>query len=114
MTITEAIRKIKYGLEMETTTDVRPQLTVVRTEALEMALAALKAQQEKEVAATNYEYLRKLEHYEMANAILNIGEDPCQCCPRDKENRCNEDCNNGLVEWLASPVNPNAPVWTEH
>lgn len=48
MTTEEAIRKIKYGLEMETTTGVRPQLTVIRTEALKMALGALLTQQEAE------------------------------------------------------------------
>ena len=63
---------------------------------------------------TNYEHLLTLEHYEMANAILNIGEDSCKVCPRDREDRCNEDCNNGLVEWLAAPYSPNDPVWTEH
>ena len=63
---------------------------------------------------TNYEHLRTLNHYEMANAILNIGEYPCRHCPRNKENRCNDDCNNGLVEWLASPVNLKDPVWMEN
>ena len=62
---------------------------------------------------TNYEHLLALEQYEMANAILNIGEDPCKVCPRDREDRCNEDCNNGLVEWLVAPYDPKDPVWTE-
>ena len=64
-------------------------------------------------ATTNYEHLQTLEHYELATAILNIGEEPCEVCPRCREDRCNEDCNNGLVEWLAAPYNPNDPVWTE-
>ena len=47
MTREEAIRKINYGLEMETT-DHTPfgRLTVVNTEALQVALGALRAQQE--------------------------------------------------------------------
>lgn len=63
---------------------------------------------------TNYDHLRTLEHYEMATAILNIGDEPCEVCPRDREDRCNDDCDNGLVEWLAAPYDPKDPVWTEH
>jgi len=46
MTIEEAIRKINYGLKMETT-DHTPfgRFTIVNTEALQVALAALRAQQ---------------------------------------------------------------------
>lgn len=62
---------------------------------------------------TNYEHLCTLKHYKKATAILNIGEDPCKVCPRDREDRCNDDCNNGLVEWLAAPYDPNDPVWAE-
>lgn len=63
---------------------------------------------------TNYEHIRSLEHYELATAILNIGDEPCKVCPRDREERCNEDCDNGIVEWLTAPYNPNDPVWKEN
>lgn len=44
MTIEEAIKKIEYGLEMETT-EKTPfgQLTVVSTDAMKMALSAIKS-----------------------------------------------------------------------
>lgn len=61
----------------------------------------------------NLEHLQELAEYEAANAILNIGEDPCVFCPRARENRCNEDCNNGLAEWLMSEYDPNSPAWKE-
>ncbi len=49
MSIEEAIRSINYGLKMETTDApfVR-QMTIVRTDALQVALAVLRTQQERE------------------------------------------------------------------
>lgn len=45
----EAIRKIKYGLRMETSEGTPfGQLTVVRTDALKLALAALCEQEQRE------------------------------------------------------------------
>ena len=45
----EAIRKIEYGLEMETSEPTSfGQLTVVRTDALKVALAALREQEQRE------------------------------------------------------------------
>ena len=41
---------------------------------------------------TNYERIRQLEPYEMAMVMNNIQEHLCQkICPRDKEDRCNEE-----------------------
>lgn len=51
---------------------------------------------------SNCEWLKTLEPYELAELILNIGENPCDYCPREKEVRCNDDCDNGIVEWLVS------------
>ena len=61
---------------------------------------------------TNYERIRQLEPYEMAMVMNNIQEHLCQkICPRDKEDRCNEDCNNGLTEWLCALYDPDSPAW---
>ena len=60
---------------------------------------------------TNLEHLRGLEQYETAMVILNIAESPCEFCPREREERCNEDCNNGLCEWLGKEYNPESPAW---
>lgn len=61
---------------------------------------------------TNLDHLRSLPQYETAMVILNIWEDgPCDYCPREREERCNDDCNNGLCEWLGKEYNPESPVW---
>lgn len=62
---------------------------------------------------TNFEHLKTLEYYEAATAILNIGDACCELCPREREDRCNEDCNNGLTEWLVAEYDPEDPVWKE-
>ena len=49
MSIDEAIRSINYGLKMETTdAPLVRQMTIVRTDALQVALDALRTQQERE------------------------------------------------------------------
>lgn len=63
---------------------------------------------------SNLERLRSLTQYETATVILNIEEDgSCAYCPREREGRCNEDCNNGLCEWLGREYDPESPVWRE-
>ena len=62
---------------------------------------------------TNYEYLNSLEWFEKTLAILDIGDNSCVLCPRDREDRCNEDCTNGIIEWFEKECDPTAPVWTE-
>lgn len=50
----EAIRKIAYGLEMETSEPTSfGQLTVVRTDALKVALAALREQEQSQWVSVN-------------------------------------------------------------
>ena len=60
---------------------------------------------------TNLEHLRSLEQYETAMVILNIAESQCKLCPRARKERCNEDCNNGLCEWLGKEYNPESLAW---
>jgi len=61
---------------------------------------------------TNFEYLQQMENpREMANAILNLSEEMCVCCPRERERRCNEDCVSGLAEWLNTLYSMNDLVW---
>lgn len=62
---------------------------------------------------TNYEHLRSLAAYDVATAILNVGDEPCQYCPREREERCNDDCDNGLTEWLMQEYDPESPAWKE-
>lgn len=59
----------------------------------------------------NYDHLRQLPPRELAEAILNISEDCCIACPRERERRCNEDCKNGLLEWLLSKFIPESVIW---
>ena len=60
----------------------------------------------------NYQVLRSLPVYELAMVMNNIQEHLCTAvCPRELEDRCNDDCNNGLTEWLVSDYDPASPVW---
>lgn len=64
---------------------------------------------------TNIEVIRGLEPYEMAMVMNNIQEHLCDgICPRDMEDRCNDDCNNGLVEWLVQQYDPASPAWKKN
>lgn len=67
-----------------------------------------------EYRRSNLFHLRHLPHYEFAVAILNLGEDPCSFGPRLVEERCNEDCDNCIVEWLNQPYDPNSKVWRDN
>ena len=60
---------------------------------------------------TNYEAMRQLSPRDMANAIANLSDEMCVCCPRERERRCNEDCAAGLLEWLMSLCSLNDLVW---
>lgn len=51
---------------------------------------------------TNHEYLKSLEPFEFAKVINDIAENQCDCCPRRSQDSCNEDCDNGITEWLVS------------
>ncbi|MBR5022844.1 MAG: hypothetical protein IKY18_06560 [Oscillospiraceae bacterium] len=59
----------------------------------------------------NYDHLRQLAPRALAEAIINISENCCLCCPRERERRCNEDCESGLMEWLLSKFIPSSVVW---
>ena len=61
MTTDEAIKKIQYGLELETT-EMTPfgQLTAVDTEALKMTLDILRAQQAEKNDPLTLEELREI------------------------------------------------------
>lgn len=59
----------------------------------------------------NYEHLQRLPPAAKAEAIVNISENMCICCPRERERRCNEDCVRGLMEWLLSPYIPGSIIW---
>lgn len=63
---------------------------------------------------TNWDHLRSLEAYEFAVAILNLGEEPCLVGPRLAEERCDDDCDNCIVEWLMQPYDPNSIVWRDN
>lgn len=68
----------------------------------------------------NFEMIKRIVnsedgYYELANILVNVHDiNPCNLCPRYKEDRCNDDCNNGLVEWLVKECDPESEVWEEH
>ena len=78
MTRELAIRHIEYGLEMETS-EPTPfgQLTVVRTDALKMALSALRGVEQKQYTA-----------HDVAVILAEFTGDDCACN------------FNGIDEWL--------------
>lgn len=59
----------------------------------------------------NYDHLRELTPRGLASAILSIAENCCIACPREREHRCNEDCESGLMEWLLSNFIPSSLIW---
>ena len=59
----------------------------------------------------NYDRLKQMSPRELAGAIMNIAENCCIACPRERERRCNEDCESGLMEWLLSKFIPSSIVW---
>lgn len=59
----------------------------------------------------NIEHLASLHPRVMARVIINVQEDMCLCCPRERERRCNYDCETGLMEWLLSEYIPGSVVW---
>lgn len=60
---------------------------------------------------TNYEHMQKLPPPVMADVLMNISENMCLCCPKERERRCNENCSKGLKEWLLLPYIPGSVIW---
>lgn len=65
---------------------------------------------------TNLEHLRAIvcsrDYYRIANILMNIADYDCDICPRRVE-RCNEDCNNGICEWLLMEYDPSSVAWKD-
>ncbi len=62
-------------------------------------------------AVSNYERLIQMSPRKLARAILSITENCCIACPRERERRCNEDCESGLMEWLLSECITSSVIW---
>ena len=65
------------------------------------------------VFLSNLDYLQSLKPEDAAIAILNIGQEPCSFCPRERERRCNQKCSHGVAEWLMARCDPEDDVWKE-
>lgn len=59
----------------------------------------------------NFDRLKQMSPRELACVILNIAENLCIACPRERERRCNEDCESGLMEWMLSMFIPSSIIW---
>ena len=61
----------------------------------------------------NYEHVLTLNTRHLAIAIWNLAQDCCAYCPKNMEQRCREDCCDGILEWLRGPYIPTSDVWKE-
>lgn len=109
MTTEDAIRKIQYGLEMETSEMTKfGQLTLVNTSALKTVLAALHAQQEaeKNEPLTNADRIRAMSDEELARALTCASAVLFDCfnCEEGIEKCCSLKCDEQCLKWLQQPV----------
>lgn len=62
---------------------------------------------------TNFEHLLELGIFAFARTVWNYYRDTCVFCPKEREHRCDENCEAGLREWLRAPYIPSSDVWKE-
>lgn len=63
---------------------------------------------------TNYEHIKTLSPWKMAQVIWLLISDYCLYCPKNRERRCNDRCSDGIREWLMAPYIPSSDIWKEN